>query len=164
MITILISSEEVIYDIKSKTHTELAVSVQDETQRYKIEAGTEKLDEVKRCVQQAYSEATSALVRWLDNTGSADNVTSTYDNSAVVLPANLMFRFRWTERRYRDKQDPMTSLLFSLIVNLAMVRFYTSMQAEGLAKVRASQAQSDLSQIQALVYYKGEPVITHVTP
>ena len=163
MITILINSNEVIYDIRSKTHTELAVSVQDETQRYRIEAGTEKLDEVKRCVQEAHAEALGALSRFLEDAHNHDGATSTYANGAVVLPTNLAFPFKWSERRYRYKIDSLKVLLFSLLVNLAMARFYTSMQAEGLAKVRAAQAQSDLSQVQALVYYKAEPAITHVT-
>lgn len=162
MISILINSEEVVYDIRSKTHTELAVSVQDEAQRYRIEAGTEKLDEVRRCVQEAYAEAAGALARFLDEEGNRDGDSSTYGKGAVILPAHLGFRFKWSERRYRYKIESLTTLLFSLIVNLAMARFYTSMQAENLSKIRAAQAQGDLSQIQALVYYKAEPVITHV--
>ena len=164
MITVRINSEEVIFDIQRKTHTELAVSVQDEAQRYRIEAGTEKLDEVRRCVQEAYSEALGALARFLDGENVRDGSSSYYANAPVILPSELYFVFKWSERRYRNKLNALTVLLFSLIVNLAMERFYTSMQAEGLAKVRAAQAQSDLAQVQALVYYKAEPNITHVTP
>lgn len=164
MITINISSDEVVYDIRSKTHTELAVSVQDESQRYKIEAGTEKLDEIRRCVQEAYAEAAGALARFFEEEGNADGDMSSYANGAVALPSFLSFQFKWSERRYRYKIESLKVLLFSLLVNLAMSRFYLSMQAENLAKVRAGQAQSDLSQVQALVYYKAEPAITHVTP
>lgn len=163
MILINISSDEVIYDIRSKTHTELEVSVQDETQRYRIEAGTEKLDEVARCVQEAYAEAYGFLARFLEDESAYDGAQNNYGNTAVTLPAQLAFPFKWSERRYRNKVDSLTALLFSLLVNLAMARFYISMQAENLSKVRAAQAQSDLSQIQALVYYKAEPNITHVT-
>lgn len=162
MISILINSEEVVYDIQSKTHTELAVSVQDEAQRYRIEAGTEKLDEVRRCVQEAYAEAAGALARFLDEEGNRDGDTSTYAKGAVTLPSHLEFNFKWSERRYRYKIESLKVLLFSLLVNLAMARFYTSMQAENLSKIRAAQAQGDLSQVQALVYYKAEPTITHV--
>ncbi len=164
MMKIDISSDEVIHDLRSKTHTELAVSVQDETQRYRIEAGTEKLDEVRRCVQEAYGEAYGALARFLEDDDAQDDAQFSYSNSAVTLPADLPFPFRWTERRYRNKVSALVPLLFSLLVNLAMSRFYVSMQAENLAKVRSAQAQSDLSQIQALVYYKAEPIIEHVTP
>ena len=162
MISINISSDEVVYDIRSKTHTELAVSVQDETQRYKIEAGTEKLDEIRRCVQEAYAESAGALARFLDGNRLYDKSSVAYGNGAVALPDNLGFDFKWSERRYRNKIDALKVLLFSLLVNLAMSRFYISMQAENLAKVRAGQAQSDLAQIQALVYYKAEPIIEHV--
>lgn len=163
MITIRINSAEVLYDIKSKSHTEVTVAVPDESQRYRIEAGTEKEDEIKRCIEQAFAEASGMLARWLIGEYTDDGDITTYKNQAVSLPDYLVFYFDWSERRYREKHATLTTLLFSLIVNLAMERFYLSVQAEALAKVRAGQAQSDMSQIQSLVYYKGAPKIEHVT-
>ena len=52
---IVLSVEELMRDIKKKSHREVEERIADVEARYRAEAGTEKEDEITRCMGEAAS-------------------------------------------------------------------------------------------------------------
>lgn len=149
MATISISRDEVLADMKVKSHAEVA-SIPDATQRYLAELGTEKEPEAHQCINDAAAEV-AALLRPLDGTftGSA---TDDYDASS-----DLSFSIDVTSRK--PIATPLTKAVHAYIVDSALAKFYVAVSRPELAERHNGRMALDMATINRLLYTKNNPTI-----
>lgn len=149
--TISLKIQELLYDIRNKSHLETA-SVPDIESRYLIEAGTEKTDEIMRGITEAFSFLRPVFLRFLspDCTYSAENLPPAADELVIDLELS--------SRRRTNRVQELTDLAHSYIVDRTLAKFYSSVSQPELSTKHNNTAQSTLSDIQALLYSKLPPI------
>ena len=151
---VTISTSELLYNIKSKSHTEVA-RIADPEQKYIAEAGTDKIDEIKRCALEGKAEMESLIFRFL---AASTNEDQTIGNADVSLGDNFEFNFVGTDRRYTGKATAIRDQVFALLTNLAMAKFYISVNQIELSNARRSLANDALAMLERLLYTKRTPI------
>ena len=141
--------ETIIRDIRTKSHLEVA-SVADPSARYRVEAGTEKLSEVKRDIAGAVSSLVNDCYRFLDmaGTGEADD---TIAGDKVVL------RVSAGQRRMDGKEKALAQKIHEIIVDLSLQKFYVSVSQIDLSKAHQAQAVTGIAELEAMLRRKRPP-------
>lgn len=147
------SKNELLFDIKNKSHSEVSV-IPDAEARYKIEAGGEKTDELERDLITATSMLNPHISRYLvsDFRCHADN--------GAGLPEILIFEFSLSERRLDGKVQPLTDAIHAFLVDCTLGLFYGSVSNVELQKKRTEMAAVDAQIIERLIYTKRPPYMT----
>lgn len=141
---------KIINDVRTKSHFEVA-SVQDPTARYKIEAGTEKLGEVKRDLAAAVATLVQECYRFLDAPGIDDvdnNITDAEELKLVVFGG---------PRRLYGKEKALAQKLHEIAVDLTLYKFYASVSQADLSKQHSSQAATGITSLEAMLRQKRPP-------
>lgn len=147
---ITISIEGIIKDIRTKSHLEVA-SIADPSARYRVEAGTEKLSEVKRDIADAVSTLVERCYRFLDMPG-IDGVNDAITDKDVIL--NLTAG----PRRMEGKEKALAQKIHEIIVDLSMQKFYVSVLQPELSKVHLSQANAGIAELEEMLRRKRPPI------
>lgn len=140
---------DVVYDIRNKSHLEVA-TIEDVNKRYLIEAGTEKLDEIHRCIIEADSRVRFSLRRFLarDNEG---------DISIENIPTTLIYAMSISERRSRSNGAILSSMIHAALVSMALSLFYLSVGEAELHKRHAAMAENQINIIETTLGVKMPP-------
>ena len=149
---IIINMNELLFDIRKKNELETS-GMTDAEQRYLATAGTEKEDELIRDVQNAAAQVSGQIMRFLSH-----RFFSETDNSPNRTDA-FVYEFFPAERRQVNKIPAMADILHSLIVNLALARFYESVSQPNLANVRKTSATEDMAALRQMLYEKTPPIV-----
>lgn len=150
-----ISSDELLFNIKNKSHQELAVLVPDPEQRYPQEAGSEKEEDLKRCIVESFAEAVGIVSRFEYNICPVQEVTAT----APELPEYFVFYIESSERRLVSEEQALADMLLSYMTNRSLSRYYTNAGRNDLAAKDEANAAYDKDQIIKLIYRKRRPSI-----
>lgn len=148
---ISIQTNEVVFNLKNKSHLEVAALPVE--QRYIIEAGAEKVDEIDRCISEAYAEAKAKMWRFLVN----DDISDEVEVSAPENGDYLYFDIKGTTRRLSGKAGIIADKLLSVITDLALGRFYASVNFPALAQGREARAISGIQGLERIVFAKEKP-------
>ena len=140
----------IIKDIRTKSHLELA-AVADPTARYKYEAGTEKLAEIKRDIAAAVSSLVQECYRFLDMPGidDADNAITDTEELTFILTAGA--------RRMEGKEKALAQKIHEIVVDLSLHKFYASVSHADLSKQHSSLAATGLGELSAMLRTKRPP-------
>ena len=141
--------ERIIKDIQSKSHLEVA-SVADPASRYRIEAGTEKLSEIKRDIAGATSTLIEGCYRFLDRGGYDETDDSVGDKDIVI-------KLLGGTRRFDGKEKSIAQKLHEIIVDLALEKFYVSVSQADLSRLHQLQAASGITELERLLRRKRPP-------
>ncbi len=141
---------EIIKDVRKKNYQEVA-TVQDPTARYKIEAGTEKLGEIKRDLAGAISTLVQECYRFLDAPGidDADNSLTDAEELTIVIIGGA--------RRLYGKEKALAQKLHEIAVDLTLHKFYASVSQADLSKQHTSLAATGIAQLEAMLRQKRPP-------
>ena len=141
--------ETVIRDIRTKSHLE-AASVADPAARYRVEAGTEKLSEVKRDIAGAVSSLVNDCYRFLDmpGTGEADDIIS---DGKVVLNVSA------GQRRMDGKEKAVAQKIHEIVVDLSLQKFYVSVTQLEMSKAHQAQAVTGIAELESMLRRKRPP-------
>ena len=152
MITVTLTFDTLIKDLKEKSHLEVA-SIADPAVRYKLEAGTEKDPEIKRCLDEAATDLRGEIARFLavDQTPSSNNALPTV--SAYVYDLNL------SSRRSSSKADALKNAFESYVVVRSLAKFHRSVGQAELSSMYESQALAQAQSINNLLYSKLPPQV-----
>lgn len=148
-----ININELKFDIRNKSHLDVS-SISDAEARYRAEAGTEKMDEVERCIINAASSLATLVQDYLH-----PDFTATGTNGAT-LPQILVYELMFSERRQSGKAKPLAAAMHSYLVNMTLFIFYQSVGQVDIANKRNALAASDAAVITNLVYSKMPPLFT----
>jgi len=141
--------ETIIRDIRTKSHLEVA-SVSDPTARYRVEAGTEKLSEVRRDIAGAVSSLVNDCYRFLDMGGNGE-VDDSISGDKVVLNVNA------GPRRMDGKEKALAQKIHEIVVDLAMQKFYVSVAQVDMSKAHQAQAVSGIAELESMLRRKRPP-------
>lgn len=150
-----IYTNELLFNIKNKSHQELAVLLPDPEQRYPQEAGTDKEEDLKRCIVEAYSEVVGIISRFEYNIRPEQEVIAT----TPELPEYFVFYIESSERRLVSEEQALADLIFSYMTNRSLSRYYTNAGRNDLAAKDEANAAIDKDHIIKMIYRKRRPAI-----
>lgn len=148
----VIEIREVLFDMKNKSHQEAAL-VADPEQRYLIEAGTEKDDELIRCIINSVSVVRARCSRFLAGCEPVD-----CDNMpGLDAESRVTFLFGYSARRSPSAAKTVTDRIHSFMVDYSLALFYEGTKQADSAAVRRAEADRAIAEIEYLLYDKGAP-------
>ena len=150
--TITIEFDALLKDFKEKSHLEVAV-IADHDARYRAEAGTEKIAEIKRDLGEGARLLEGRCARFL----SGDMPESA--NNAVPSDSSYIYVFDFTERRGYANAEALSALIESFIVHYALSKFYASVSQAELSNKHSTIALEASNNIDILLYTKHPPRI-----
>ena len=148
---ISLNYSELLFDIKNKNRSEVASL--EPSVRYRAEVGSDKKDEINRCLRTALSTLTTTYVRFITEafTLSVENTVEDID----VIKINLY----GSDRRFDGKVEAIADALHSILVNLTLSQFYVSVGQPELSGMRANLATADIQILKKLLYSKQPPCV-----
>lgn len=150
---IVLETEELLIDIRTKSHEECANTITEVEARYRTEAGNHKNEEIYRCLLESASALSRILARFLhsDNTWEADDTANITDG--------FQYDFDVSERRMDGKSQALADAMHSYIVHDTLRRFYGTVSAADLATKHTALAQEAEAAIKEMMYSKKPPII-----
>ena len=147
-------TKTLIDDIRNKSHYEVS-AIADPEARYRAEAGTEKIAEIKRCLQEAVGRLTHRVARYL-------NETYTFDmTDALDVPeaedGGYTFSFDMAERRTDGKREPLRNAMHSFVVHYALSYFYSTVSQSELSNKHGVAALEQAQLLDEIIYTKQAP-------
>lgn len=145
---IKVNKQDIIYDIKSKSHLEVANIAEPEA-RYRAEVGTEKMDEIMIDIQLADARVRETVSEYLVDPSPAD----TYDTE------HLIYNFSLAPRRAKNALPALEREIKSYIVEATLALYYIAVDQVTLAEKHQALANSVSTLIQSIIYTKAAPTI-----
>lgn len=146
---IRLSIESIIKDIRTKSHLEVA-SVADPATRYKIEAGTEKLAEIKRNIAGAVSTLVEKCYRFMDAPGID------YEDDSVT-DKDITLTLSVGPRRMEGKEKAVAQKIHEAVVNFALQKFYVSVSQVDLSGAHQAQGKANIEELEQMLRRKRPP-------
>lgn len=148
---VIIQKSELNYNIRRKSHTELAQLPSE--QRYLLEAGSDKEDEINRCIVEAYAILQENLSRFLSLSPSVEDA-STDDASIADV---LVLDFEYSGRRLAGREQSLADECLAYLTDATLSNFYLSVGSDEMAKKHAEMATNKLQFIMRMLYTKLPP-------
>lgn len=146
-----IATSELIYNIRSKSASELSHVPAE--QRYQWEVGTEKMDEVRRCIVESYAMLQETLSRFLRLEEDLGDI----ETDESILPELLVLDFENSGRRTAGRGQTLTDHCLAYLTDATLAKFYLSVSAMDMADKRTKMADAELNFITKLLYTKLPP-------
>lgn len=147
-----IKTSDLIFDIRNKSHLEVA-SISDAEARYKVEAGTEKREEIKRDIIEAQSLLLPTILRFVE---TDDNMVA---GAEPYLPEYIVYEFKFAPRRFQGKPQVLADAIQSYLSHMALSLFYRSVDQAGFAEKHSQIAVASMQNIERLCFSKNQPFI-----
>lgn len=148
--TVTLNIEELFKDIRLKSRLECS-AIADTEARYRVEAGTEKNDELYRDMTAAQGSLARRLARYL----SASYVQE--GDNTLFLPEAFVYELTVTDRRLQGKVQPLADACHDFIVHYTLSRFYKSVGMGDMSNAHSLQAAETGEEIDMLLYTKAAP-------
>lgn len=145
-------AQEILNDLRSKSHYEVSAIPGAEAQ-YRVEAGTEKMDEVVRCINEGVRRLYGRLRRWL-----RQDIDQTTDNTSS-LPDEWTFELAISERRAIATAQPLSEVAHTFVVEYALSKFYSDMAVQDYSNKHSTLALDAAARLDELLYTKMPPLV-----
>ncbi len=109
---------EVINNLRGISHREVA-AIDDPDARYRAEAGSEKMEEIYRCVWEAFANLSARCRRWLKASYQSSR------ENLIDVPTQFNFEFLLSERRAINNAESLESGMHTFMVEYALAKFYS---------------------------------------
>lgn len=149
---ITLYTEKVIKDLRTISHRE-AASVTDPDARYRIEAGSEKMEEIKRCVSEAHARLLARCRRWLESN------YETYGDNELLIPTAYNLELALSERRAVNNAEVLANLMHTFLVEYALTKFYSIVHQVELSNKHSLLAIEAGNNIDESLYTKRPPLV-----
>lgn len=150
---IVLNVSELMRDIKKKSHREVEEKIPDVEARYRAEAGTEKEDEITRCMVEAASALAHRLHRYL-RIWYQDEV-----DDQLAIPEGFVYDLGLSERRAEGKAQPLADYMHNFVVDLTLSRFYSSVSQQDLSNIHSQKALETARLLEEMIYTKKPPLL-----
>jgi len=147
---VILDIETIIRDIRTKSHLEVQ-NVADPSARYRVEAGTEKLSEIRRDIAGAVSSLVNDCYRFLDMKGT-DGA-----NDDVSKAKKVVLEVMAGPRRLDGKEKALAQKIHEIVVDLAMQKYYVSVSQIDMSKEHQAQAVSGIAELESMLRRKRPP-------
>lgn len=149
---IYLNVDELLFDIRNKSHQETA-GILDVEERYRVEAGEHKVEELRRCLSEVSSILSRTVSRYL-----VDCYHQHADNDSC-LPETLVYDFDLSERRMINKAQPLSDAMHSFIVHYVLAKYYATVNQTELSNKHSALTQDSASLIEEILYTKRPPIV-----
>ncbi len=150
---IVLDIDELLLDIRNKSHEECATAIADTEARYRAEAGNHKNLELFRCIAEVGSALSRSLHRYL-----VDYFQDEADNNDT-LPQSLVYELNLSERRASGKAQPLADAMHQYVVHYALAKFYATVSQTELSNKHSTLTQDASQTIDALLLTKKPPLV-----
>lgn len=149
-LTIAISVTEVMDDVRKKSQLECQ-GIESDDARYRTEAGTDKNDELARCVISSAASLAKRLKRYLViyKALSSDDI--------LAVPEAYTYELEFADRRLDGKAAPMAARMHDYMVHLTLAKYYATVNQGDLSKVHSLAAVDAEKDIEEMIYHKQPP-------
>lgn len=145
-----IYTNEIINQVKLTSHNEVS-AITDVDARYRAQAGSDKTEEINRCVQESLSRLSSRCSRFLLATHKADAT------NVMHLPEYLDYELVLSERRERSKTDDLTNAMHHFCAEYTLAKFYSLVSQGELSNKHSLLAIDAGNEIDKMLYTKQPP-------
>lgn len=152
LVQIVISRQNAYDDILVKSHIDAAVIV-DATERYMVEAGSEKAEQIHQCISDAFGEALILLRRFLEQNSITTGGTSSYDGEG-----DLELTFDISDRRAHYFAETLTPAVHAFVVDAALGKYYATIRPV-FAEPYLRRLADDTANIRTIIFTKQPPEI-----
>lgn len=152
--TVTIQTSELLFDIRNKSHLEVA-SIENLDRRYAAEAGTEKTEEILRCIIEAEARIRLMCERFLEKVTEGEAIS----DLPSIVPESYTYQFVSNARRQDCRAEITANTIHSAIVNLALSTFYVSVSQMEMAKTHDALATSRVQLLEKMLFEKLPPVL-----
>lgn len=152
-VTITISRNQVLADMKVKSHAEVA-TIEDPKVRYLVELGSERAEEAHQSINDAAGEVLAQLHKVTAASAEATG-TDTYDNSSdISIDINV------SSRTAPGLGTALAKVIHDYIVDSALSKYYVSVSRDDMATRHLNMLPRQLAMMEQLIYTKVEPTYT----
>lgn len=143
-------TQEVINQMRAVSHREVA-EIADAEARYRAEAGSEKTDELYRCIDDAHKRLSARCMRFLKATykRKVDNLRD--------IPSSYIYEFSLSERRAINKAEGLIDAMHTFLLEYAMSKFYSIVSQGELSNKHSLLAIEAGNLIDQLLFTKQPP-------
>lgn len=156
-VTISITRESVLADMKVVSHGEVA-TIADDKARYLAELGTEKLPEANQAITDAATEVVGILRPHLLS-ASAASASDAFDTTATITYALSV-----PVRKKPGLADAMAKAIHAYIVDSALGRFYVAVSRPDLAEPHRARLSDEMATMDNILYRRAAPAYVRPTP
>jgi hypothetical protein len=150
--TITLNVQTLVDDIFAKSHYGTS-HIESVDQRFDVEAGSDKKDDIARCLAEANAVVVTMCSRFLDNSDTDAQV-----NNTITLPENITYTFKTSQRRYANRKQAYVEIIHSLLVNMTLFKYYNDVSHGDLATKHDNLAKGDMAMLERLLYEKTPPI------
>jgi len=143
-------TQELLNDLRMKSHQEVS-GIEDVEARYRVEAGSEKLEDITRCLGEGIGALRHRCIRFMK-----EEITEISDNTSS-LPDKIVFDLSLSERRAIGKSEPLTKAMHTLVVEYSLSKFYSDVNQMELSNKHSALALGAGATIDDLLYTKMPP-------
>lgn len=138
--------------LRATSHREVAV-ITDAEARYRAEAGSEKLDDIYACLNDASARLSGRMSRFLieDQTNYADNQRT--------IPESYTYTLDIAERRGANKAEPLAEACNTFVLEYALSKFYAIVSQGDLSNKHSLLALDAGAEIERLLFTKYPPIV-----
>lgn len=147
---ITLNVQELADDIFAKSHYGTSL-IESADQRYDVEAGFDKKDDIARCLVEANAIMIAMCSRFMECS------YNTMASNFVDLPDSFVYSFRASERRFANRTQAYADVMHSLLVNLTLSKYYNDVSHGDLAVKHDGLAKGDIAMLERLLYEKTPP-------
>lgn len=149
-LSLIISRKNAYEDIRVKSHIDCETIV-DATERYKVEAGTEKEEQVQQCITDAFGDVLQLLRRFL-----ADNLTIIGTKTVYDGTSDLQLPLRVSDRRAHYLLLTLAPAVHAYVVDFALAKYYATIRPV-FAGPYTSRLAGEAAAIETIIYTKQPP-------
>jgi len=144
--------KELFDRMRAVSHREVA-EIPDAEARYRAEAGTEKTDDLERCLVDASARLASRLMRFLLQRDID------YVDNEHTRPNSFTYELSLSERRSINKAEPLKEACNTFLLEYALSEFYSIVSQGELSNKHSLKALEAGDHINELLFFKLPPQV-----
>ena len=149
-ITITISRDNAYNDILLKSHIDSAV-IPDAAERYAVEAGTDKAEQIHQCISDAFAGALQLVRRFLASGSQAAATATAYDGTS-----DLQLPFYVSGRRAHYLTETLAPSIHAYVVDMALSKYYSAVRP-AFAVPYTQRLAGEATAIETIIFAKQPP-------
>ena len=144
--------DQIMQQLRSISHDEVAM-IEDADARYRVEAGSEKEQEINRCIDEAYDRLLGRCRRWLKSE------YKTIVDNRLNLPASFNIELQLSERRAVGNAEALAGLMNAFMVEYALSKFYNIVHHPDMSNKHGLLALDAGKNLDEALYTKNPPLL-----
>ena len=149
--TLELSIPVLLKDIKSKSYYDVQ-GITDVETRYRIQAGTEKEQEIYRTMVEVASTLSHRLRRFLAEYYQEEA------NNELSVPDSFVYELEVSDRRADNLLQPLTDAAHSYVVHYTLSKFYATVSQGDLSNKHSAMTADAAKSIDEILYTKQPPI------